>query len=628
MASACRLVFRQAMSGVDGTHISIPSGIIIGLLASFVQSLGLTIQRKSHVLNQLLPEHQQRLEHRRPLWLLGFAIFISSNVIGSLVQIASLPVVILAPLGAVSLLWNAFFARLILGDVFSPWMILGTILIAGGAVLIAVFGIVPEPTRSLEDLLGLFSRPAFMIYFSILGAAVLVCLVITHIKDFSLSRRISRVNYPLMSSSSDTYSTHSLVAPSHPAAGLTTGLSTPIADAGIYTERTPLLKASPVSPASSLYGNNDPEYRAINHTRLLLAISYSSVSGIISGMCLLFAKSGVELLLLTLQGRNQFWRWQAWILVLGLVVFALLQLWYLHKALVLADPTLVCPSAFCFYNVSSIVNGLVYFDQFPLIPPLHLGLVVLGMTILLGGVWVVSVQSGAKEEDIETWSESDDLDVQETSALDMALPDIEETLAHPSPKANVGPVPMERGTRSESDIHYLSRSSRQEIESGTSAPTRPSPLRHLLSPERRPSILSTIRSHGHHRRRTTYDAGATSSTRRSPSLLPINTLGTGFQIGLSPVSPGFAIQPRERGRRLSGLGLADVVDAALEEQQRRRTVSEGDVRKKALAQRRTTNVENEDDDGSGEEQTVINGSKGKSRDGKRRWDWLRRVIHR
>ena len=47
--------------------LSIPLGIIAGLLASFVQSLGLTIQRKSHVLNQALPEHRQRVEHRRPL---------------------------------------------------------------------------------------------------------------------------------------------------------------------------------------------------------------------------------------------------------------------------------------------------------------------------------------------------------------------------------------------------------------------------------------------------------------------------------------------------------------------------------------------------------------------------------
>ena len=46
--------------------ISIPLGITIGLLASFIQSLGLTIQRKSHVLNQALPEQQQKVEHRRP----------------------------------------------------------------------------------------------------------------------------------------------------------------------------------------------------------------------------------------------------------------------------------------------------------------------------------------------------------------------------------------------------------------------------------------------------------------------------------------------------------------------------------------------------------------------------------
>lgn len=47
-------------------HVSIALGITIGLIASFVQSLGLTIQRKSHVLEQLLPEDKQRAEHRRP----------------------------------------------------------------------------------------------------------------------------------------------------------------------------------------------------------------------------------------------------------------------------------------------------------------------------------------------------------------------------------------------------------------------------------------------------------------------------------------------------------------------------------------------------------------------------------
>ena len=60
-----------AVSMSSDNPISIPLGIIIGLLSSCVQSLGLTIQRKSHVLNQSLPEHLQRVEHRRPYVNLG-----------------------------------------------------------------------------------------------------------------------------------------------------------------------------------------------------------------------------------------------------------------------------------------------------------------------------------------------------------------------------------------------------------------------------------------------------------------------------------------------------------------------------------------------------------------------------
>jgi magnesium transporter len=108
----------------------------------------------------------------------SLAIFISSNILGSIFQIAALPVVILGPLGAVSLLWNAFFARLLLGDVFSPYMILGTLFIAGGAVLIALFGIVPEPNHTLDDLLTLLRRPPFVAYFSVLLAVVVISLIV------------------------------------------------------------------------------------------------------------------------------------------------------------------------------------------------------------------------------------------------------------------------------------------------------------------------------------------------------------------------------------------------------------------------------------------------------------------
>lgn len=166
----------------------------------------------------------------------------------------------------------------------------------------------------------------------------------THITEFSLSRRIAKSIPADCDSSSRNISPSSINInlPTH-AANLTTSLLDEINDSSLATERTPLLDPKPWTISSPPTEPTDSDLKSFDRTRLLLAISYASFSGIISGMCLLFAKSGVELLLLTLGGKNQFWRWEAWVLVLGLIVFALLQLWYLHKALVLADPTLVCP---------------------------------------------------------------------------------------------------------------------------------------------------------------------------------------------------------------------------------------------------------------------------------------------
>jgi len=337
-------------------------------------------------------------------------------------------------------------------------------------------------------------------------------------------------------------------------------------------------------------------------------------------MCLLFAKSGVELLLLTLRGQNQFWRWQAWVLVLGLVVFALLQLWYLHKALILADPTLVCPSAFCFYNLSSIVNGLVYFDQFSLIPPLHLGLVILGIFVLLGGVWVVSIQSGSSSGE-DAWSDEESV----VSDVDSVVHSVE---GHPRvPPGDDGPEreqegrpPLARGTRSESNLNNLSPSPEQSLRSPLSTVSQPLPSI-VSQPTLRQGIASRRRSHHLRAHTSAYPASP-------PAPNPVATLGAGFQIGLSPVSPGFAIVPRERGRIVSGLNhsynFGDIVDQARRrdtdrEQRRRRTVSEGDVRTRAEALERAEVLSLPEDEVDDETRTTA---------AKARWRWLSTLVGR
>ncbi|KAF5390327.1 hypothetical protein D9757_002944 [Collybiopsis confluens] len=546
------------------------------------------------------------------LWLLGLAIFISSNVIGSLVQIASLPVVILAPLGAVSLLWNAFFARLILGDSFSSWMIVATLFIAGGAVLIAVFGIVPEPTRSLEDLLALFRRPTFVVYFSLLGAIVFLSLAMTHLTEYRLNRRCGQT-ISLSESPTNIIPPVALEPPST----LTTGITDSVTDA-IINERAPLLdykSQGSSSRASSLLSLNkfatQSQIRSFYRTRLMIAISYASFSGIISGMCLLFAKSGVELLLLTVQGQNQFWRWQSWVLVISLIVFALLQLWYLHKGLTLADPTLVCPSAFCFYNLSSIVNGLVYFDQFNLISPLHLGLVALGIVVLLVGVWVVSIQAGGEGTLDVPWVPDNVLNDEASAVEDEPVAIPEEIEARASANHNEShSLSAPWGTASE-PVMGSEQSSRSHFGEGlspssvTSQPfyssDRASPSNIYSSAHlRRPTAVIDTRHHRTQSNSQYHTLNHNSLTRPplSPTLPTVSTLaGTGFQIGLSPFSPGFSVVPLERRRRIgtnfsSGLppsssaGNAGTIGGGtrytdyrsrVADGERRRTVSEGDV---------------------------------------------------
>lgn len=284
----------------------------------------------------------------------------------------------------VSLLWNAFFARLLLGDVFSRYLVIGTILIAGGAVLIAIFGVVPEVTHSLAELLELYARPSFIIWVSLQFAILVAILGTAHWQEARLESRLQDIYIALPTSDDELEAGFaSPLAPkrtpkantgrpkkvrrwSTPPAYLTLNAD-PDSPASLQQSQpnTPAAAASPALPGSR--GNNGnrhvsfgpaqyrsptvnsmlsesqykrstgaaqkerssirprlPQDRA-EKMRIWLGIAYGSASGTMSGLCLLFAKTGVELLVLTVMGQNQFKRWESWMIVLALLVCALLQ---------------------------------------------------------------------------------------------------------------------------------------------------------------------------------------------------------------------------------------------------------------------------------------------------------------
>lgn len=190
-------------------------------------------------------------------------------------------------------MFNSICATLILGEPFTRYSLGGTILVCGGAVLIAIFGAISEPAHTLDQLLELLGRRQFVMW--MIGQAILVVSIMVGI-------RVLKYLNP-------------------------------------WTVNSPRM-------------------------RLTRGMAYGCISGILSAHSLLVAKSAVELIVRTIVDRkNQFNRWQSWMILLGLLFLALTQLYYLHRGLKLCSTSILYPFVFCIYNIIAILDGLIYFHQ-------------------------------------------------------------------------------------------------------------------------------------------------------------------------------------------------------------------------------------------------------------------------
>lgn len=107
-------------------------------------------------------------------------MFIVSNLVGSSIQITTLPLPVLSTLQASGLVFNSICATLILGEPFTRWSLVGTLLVCAGAVLIATFGAIGEPAHSLDQLLALLGRQQFILW--MIATAIVVLAVIVGTK--------------------------------------------------------------------------------------------------------------------------------------------------------------------------------------------------------------------------------------------------------------------------------------------------------------------------------------------------------------------------------------------------------------------------------------------------------------
>lgn len=253
-------------------------------------------------------------------------MFIIANLVGSTIQITTLPLPVLSTLQASGLVFNTICATILLGEPFTKSSLGGTVLVAGGALLIAMFGALPEPSHSLDQLLVLLNRQQFLAWmictFIVMGLILVSAWYVARI-----SRKRHGHTYEHLSPRARQY------------VGMAFGCVSAILSA---------------------------------HS---LLVAKSAVELLVRTIA---------------DHHNQFNRFQSWLILVALVFFALTQLYFLHKGLRLVSTSVLYPLVFCVYNIIAILDGLIYFKQTDRLPPLHAGLISLGTVILLAGVLALS----------------------------------------------------------------------------------------------------------------------------------------------------------------------------------------------------------------------------------------------
>lgn len=248
-------------------------------------------------------------------WYVGFILYILVQIFGSIAALAFISPMIVAPLGAAGLIFNILFSSVFLGTVITRFDWLGTLLIVVGCALLSTFGIVEEPTKTIDHLVSLFTRPAFIAYLTTQIVIVLFFLSMAQFLIYSLKSMASAVTTRLNSirtsvrsrlraaslggsmdlahrqvSSNFTHEPKRSVSSPHN--DVSNGLQRNSSMSGIYEsptdDSTPLLRANSTSNIS-LSGTHKR-----GKITEFVGMMYAMIGGITAGQTLLLTKSGVE----------------------------------------------------------------------------------------------------------------------------------------------------------------------------------------------------------------------------------------------------------------------------------------------------------------------------------------------
>ncbi|KAF9318602.1 hypothetical protein BG003_010947 [Podila horticola] len=353
------------MTVTNSTWLDFVIGFVVSLIGSVMNAAGVNLLKLDHVRNSSHPLERQRKDCGRPMWHLGLYLYIGSQLAGSTIALNFLKTQWVAPLGSIALIFNFIFAKILVGTRIVRRDVWGTIVVMISVIWIVVFGGMNssgsdvEETLTLPELKALFSRPVFIIYFSILNVVIAMFLSLGLYVFWAIT----------MDDESGQLRKN------------------------MKTRLTKLLGTNRFTRASGLTLESDEGVRAEEcdlRMKKVVAMIMSACGGLLASETLLLAKSGVRLISSSLNGHNQFQDSLSYFILCILLLTAILQVYCLNTALKIYDSVLVVPIFYGFYTAFGLINSIIYLNQLQNYQPWVLFLILLGIGTLIYGVRMLS----------------------------------------------------------------------------------------------------------------------------------------------------------------------------------------------------------------------------------------------
>lgn len=322
-------------------------GVAVAIASQFISNLGSIIQKLSHLKEDDKMEKHRRTYAARPLWWIGMALVIAGSI-GDFGALALAPQSIVATLGCLTLVAQVIWAPLILGERLTVRHYFSTGVIITGVVLALVFGPHTDASFDFNILIGRFKTTGFIIYATItLALAAAIFGVIKYIEAvFDL----------------------------------------------------------PTKPMLSDYF--DDRTQRMNHSAgRFHRVAYGFLSGLVGAQSVLLGKCIAELIAMTAKSGstvNMFTRAATYIVLLLLIVSVVGQIHFLNEGTARFQSLYVLPVFQATWTLTSVVGGLVVFNEWSKIDTTMSGtaaLFIVGIGVTLLGVFYLMNTPAVTEVD-------------------------------------------------------------------------------------------------------------------------------------------------------------------------------------------------------------------------------------